>query len=72
MRKIENILVTGHLGYLGTIITQELRNNDYNVIGIDTNYYKDGLLTEHKINSEVKNIHKDIRDLNLRFHGLII
>ena len=34
------ILVTGNLGYIGTVMVGMLRENSYHVVGLDTGFYK--------------------------------
>lgn len=57
-----NILLTGNLGYIGTVLTKCLIEKNYSVIGYDTNYYRGCALDT--IPSVKKQITKDIRDLN--------
>jgi len=57
------VLVTGHLGYIGTVLTSMLLSKGYDVVGLDSDLYRqctfgDGL-------TEVPNIKKDIRDVKL-------
>ncbi len=40
------ILVTGNLGYIGTVLSEELLNKDYYFEGLDCGFYKDDLLEE--------------------------
>ncbi len=40
------ILVTGNLGYIGTVLSEELLNKNYYFEGIDCGFYKDDLLEE--------------------------
>jgi nucleoside-diphosphate-sugar epimerase len=57
-----NILVTGHAGYIGTILTQMLLQSGHNVVGIDTGLYEKctfGL----DLPAPVPCINCDIRDL---------
>jgi nucleoside-diphosphate-sugar epimerase len=54
------VLVTGHLGYIGTVLTSMLLREGYEVVGMDSDLYRastfgDGLVSLH-------NIRKDIRD----------
>lgn len=57
-----NILVTGNLGYIGTVLTDILLNQHYKVVGLDTGYY-DGLLTPITF-KKIKQISKDIRAIS--------
>ena len=38
------ILVTGNLGYIGTILSEELLSRNYYFEGLDCGFYKDDLL----------------------------
>ncbi|MDC0044600.1 SDR family oxidoreductase, partial [Pelagibacteraceae bacterium] len=57
-----NVLVTGNLGYIGSILTDELLKLNFNVVGLDNNYFKDCKLFNKKNN--FKQIVRDIRDIN--------
>ncbi len=69
----KKILVTGSEGYIGTVLTQELIKRDYQVTGLDTNFFKDTRFLSGKRNYKL--IKKDIRkidDLDLReFYAVI-
>lgn len=54
------ILVTGNLGYIGSVLTQIL-DNENEVTGLDSGLFKDCNLV--KINEHVTQIIKDIRDV---------
>jgi len=55
------VLVTGNLGYIGTVLTDALKKKGYEVVGLDTNYY-DGFkgLSYREADSQIL---KDIRDV---------
>lgn len=57
-----NILVTGNLGYVGTVLTKKIEDLGHQVVGLDTGYYKNCFLA--KPNDPKKQIIKDIRDIN--------
>ena len=57
----KNILVTGNLGYIGSVMVPALIEAGYNVTGYDAGYYEDCYLTETR-QSLKKQIKKDIRD----------
>jgi nucleoside-diphosphate-sugar epimerase len=54
------ILVTGDRGYIGTVLVSILQEKGYEVVGYDSGYYEDNLLT--KLDDNYKKITKDIRD----------
>lgn len=54
------ILVTGNLGYIGTVLTDLLINKGYEVTGFDTNYYEP-IAPLPASASKIKQIKKDIR-----------
>lgn len=57
------ILVTGNLGYIGTVLTDILIKRGYEVIGFDTNFYE-GLTALPQSYQKVKQITKDIRNVS--------
>jgi nucleoside-diphosphate-sugar epimerase len=58
------ILVTGHLGYIGTVLTPILADLGYEVWGYDTGYYADCLLGTKKDSKISFQIIKDIRKVD--------
>ncbi len=59
-----NILVTGHKGYIGCILTPMLTQAGYSVSGIDVDLYKDSLFGSPL--DEIPSTTKDIRDIEIR------
>ena len=59
---MKNILVTGNLGYIGSVLTEELILKNYNVVGFDIGYFTDCLISEET--KPHKQSVKDIRDIN--------
>ena len=55
------ILVTGHNGYIGTVLTPMLMEAGHNVTGLDSNLFEACMFGNGV--PEVKNIRKDIRDV---------
>jgi nucleoside-diphosphate-sugar epimerase len=55
------ILITGHQGYIGSVMAPLLVESGYDVTGLDTGYFEDCTLTP--VRGEVKAAKKDIRDL---------
>ncbi len=67
------ILVTGHRGYIGSVLAPHLAAQGYDVTGLDTGYFNDCTLVPDAI--EIPEVRKDIRDLepaDLRsFYGVV-
>jgi nucleoside-diphosphate-sugar epimerase len=55
------ILVTGDRGYIGSTLVPLLLKKKYQVVGLDTNFFKKNL--DHKASNPYKKITKDIRDI---------
>ena len=56
-----HILVTGNLGYIGSVLTTELAAGGHDVSGLDTGYFRDCLLADAP--APARQIVKDIRDV---------
>mgnify|MGYP006084272357 FL=1 len=56
------VLVTGNLGYIGSVLVPILLNKGYDVVGYDIGYYEECLL--YKSEQKITQIKKDIRDVN--------
>ena len=66
------ILVTGNLGYIGSVMVPTLVEKGYDVIGYDIGYYEDCYLYDAK-QEVVKQIKKDVRDVEVAdFEGVDI
>lgn len=59
------ILVTGHTGYIGSLMTPMLRAAGHEVAGLDTDFFEPCLL-EGQTADEIPSIHKDLRDVERR------
>lgn len=57
------ILVTGNQGYIGTVLTEILASNGYEVIGLDNGYYET-ISPLPKNEKRVKQIKKDLRNIS--------
>jgi nucleoside-diphosphate-sugar epimerase len=55
------VLVTGHRGYIGAVLTQVLLAAGHKVVGWDTTYFEGCEFTPHRM--VVDEIRKDVRDL---------
>ncbi len=53
------VLVTGNKGYIGSVLVQCLLDKSYEVVGYDTDFYKNNFLYPYK--PEIKQIIKDTR-----------
>jgi nucleoside-diphosphate-sugar epimerase len=57
-----NVLVTGHLGYIGTVLTRILHRAGHTVTGVDTGYFEDCLLPNAETPERPdRELRKDIR-----------
>jgi len=59
------IIVTGNLGYIGSIMTCMLAKHGVEVWGYDAGYYHDCLLNKIKDNGVSRQIYGDIRDITM-------
>lgn len=57
------VVITGHLGYIGTVLTQMLVSEGYEVVGIDSDLYGD--CTFGAEFRKIPTINKDIRDVTV-------
>ncbi len=57
------VLVTGHRGYIGTVLLPMLLDAGHEITGLDSGYFDDCLYTDRYI--DVPYIKKDIRDVEL-------
>lgn len=57
------VLVTGNKGYIGTVLVEMLLQKSYEVIGYDTDYYKNCDLYEYT--QPTKQIIRDMRDVSI-------
>ena len=62
---MKNILLTGGLGYIGSILTEYLLNEKYKVTIIDNNIYKQNSLARFYINYDLEVVKGDVRDVKL-------
>ena len=60
-----SVLVTGHRGYIGVVMTRYLLREDFDVVGLDTDLYRDGTFGDAAEIPEVPSIGKDLRDVEL-------
>jgi nucleoside-diphosphate-sugar epimerase len=59
-----HILVTGNLGYIGSVLVPLLKNQGHQVVGLDCGYFAECLL--NPVDQSFKQIIKDIRDVEKR------
>lgn len=59
------ILVTGHRGYIGTILTPMLERAGHDVVGLDSDLYERCTFAPAGDIPQVKTIRKDIRDVSV-------
>lgn len=56
------VLITGHNGYIGTVLTPMLVAEGHEVVGLDTDLYRDSIFGDAPLS--VPSIQKDIRDVS--------
>ncbi len=54
------VLVTGHKGYVGSVLISKLVEKNFEIVGCDVGFYPDEIV---KGSEQVKTINKDVRDL---------
>jgi nucleoside-diphosphate-sugar epimerase len=57
------VLLTGHCGYIGSVLTPMLRSRDHDVIGMDSDLYRSCTFAGELL--PVPNLDKDIRDADV-------
>ena len=70
---MKRILITGSLGYLGSMLSQYLTDNNYSVVGYDTGFFKKAFLykpkNENVILTDVRFIEeKDLENIDVLIH----
>ena len=60
------VLVTGHLGYIGTVMVPKLIEAGHEVVGLDSDLYTSCTFAEGGAITEVPHIRKDVRDADKR------
>jgi nucleoside-diphosphate-sugar epimerase len=72
-KNAKRILVTGHKGYIGSVMVPRLLEAGYSVVGLDTGFFRDCTFVPDA--AEVPEVTKDIRHLELRdldgFHAVV-
>jgi nucleoside-diphosphate-sugar epimerase len=63
------VLITGHNGYIGSVMGAWLVRRGYDVMGVDVEYYRDCTLVPSDV--EIRSIRRDIRDVTVNdLHGV--
>lgn len=60
-KSVQRVLVTGHNGYIGSVMAPVLAQAGYEVFGLDTGYFSQCTLVPDSIS--IPSVHKDIRDI---------
>jgi len=60
------VLVTGHNGYVGTVMTPLLIAAGHDIVGLDTNLYEQSTFGDEAGTQWVSSIRKDVRDVEAR------
>ena len=61
--EIMRVLVTGHNGYVGTVMMPMLVNAGHDAVGLDTNLYRGATFGEELAAPNFSEVNKDIRDI---------
>lgn len=69
---MKRILVTGSLGYLGSVLTKTLAENGFDCIGYDTGFFKDCLLYPPPVTETVFRDARDIREADLKNIDVVV
>ena len=56
------VLITGNLGYIGSVLVPILQSRSFKVVGLDSGYFADCLVSS--VNENFQQICKDIRDVS--------
>ena len=65
MAQIKRVLVTGNLGYIGSVLTTLLQQKGFLVLGYDAQYYDEECFLYQQQSGVLAQIFKDIRDVSL-------
>ena len=60
------VLVTGHMGYIGTVMVPMLIKAGHEVVGLDSDLYQSCTFAAGGEITEVPHIRKDVRDADVR------
>jgi nucleoside-diphosphate-sugar epimerase len=64
-----NVLITGNLGYVGSVLSEYLKEHNFRVSGLDSGYYVNCKLIPNQ--EDIPTKIKDIRDVTVEdFHGI--
>ena len=63
---VMRVLVTGHLGYIGTVMVPMLIKSGHEVVGLDSDLYASCTFAAGGAITEVPHIRKDVRDADAR------
>src|ERR1700738_2684343 len=69
---MKKILVTGSLGYLGSVLTKYLDENGYNCIGYDTGFFKNSFLYLPPVTKTILRDARDITEADLKGIDVVV
>jgi len=69
---MKRILVTGSLGYLGSVLTKSLVDSDMDCIGYDTGFFKDCLLYKPSTTTTILRDARDITEADLKNVDVVV
>ena len=69
---MKRILVTGSLGYLGSVLTESLVNNGFDCIGYDTGFFMNSILYQPSITKTILRDARDITEADLKSVDVVV
>ena len=60
------IFVTGHRGYIGSVLVPMLLKDDHDLVGLDSDLYEDCTFGDEDASDSIPFIRKDLRDVELK------
>ena len=58
------VLVTGHKGYIGTVLVPMLMSAGHDVVGLDSDLYRHSTFGDEETIQDIPALNKDIRDVD--------
>jgi nucleoside-diphosphate-sugar epimerase len=72
LEKMKKILIIGNQGYLGTRLTEYLIQRGYQITGIDTGFFKKGILTKLGLETTIDKDARYINEEDIKKYNVVI